>query len=225
MLVEMKDKKSSRSWLRVENPKAVTCLMEESIFKYLEPFVAKELSVAEAAKLVSVKLNAMHYRAQTFIKLGLLKETRQEKRAGSKVRYYRSSADGYFIPFTHLATKQKDYVDDSALEWQRRLSKMLRQAREKFIANYDTWGFHIYRKAEGIIELNGAPENNLSFDIAEFYKSAKVPSIWASWDEVMLTAEDAKKLQQTLIRLAEASVKKKGKKRYLLRLAITPIDE
>jgi 3-methyladenine DNA glycosylase/8-oxoguanine DNA glycosylase len=65
---------------------------------YLEPFLGQEMAVTDAANKASVKLHQMFYQVAKMQKIGLLRLTRSEQRAGKKVKLYRATHPGFFIP-------------------------------------------------------------------------------------------------------------------------------
>jgi hypothetical protein len=72
------------------------------------PFLAREVSVSQAAREVSELPNTMLYRVQRWQRLGLLLETRQVQHQKGWMRLYRSSADAFFVP--HSATPAEDLL-------------------------------------------------------------------------------------------------------------------
>jgi hypothetical protein len=72
------------------------------------PFLAREVSVSEAAREVAELPNTMLYRVKRWQRLGLLLETRQVQHQKGWMSLYRSSADAFFVP--HSATKAEDLL-------------------------------------------------------------------------------------------------------------------
>lgn len=66
---------------------------------FFKPFLVRERSVTEAARLLGCPLNTMLYRVGTLVRAGLLRVVREERRAGRAVKVYRSVHDAYFVPF------------------------------------------------------------------------------------------------------------------------------
>jgi hypothetical protein len=65
---------------------------------YLEPFLAQEMAVTDAALKANVKLHQMFYQVAKMQKIGLLQLVRSEQRTGKKVKLYRATHPGFFIP-------------------------------------------------------------------------------------------------------------------------------
>ncbi len=74
-------------------------LSDNASLRYFRPFVARELSVKEAADELGVALDTMLYRVKVLLGAGLLRVARLERRAGRPIKYYRSVHDAYIIPF------------------------------------------------------------------------------------------------------------------------------
>lgn len=77
----------------------VHLLEDPDLSNFFMPFLAREETVAGAARTLGCKVNAMHYRVRTLLDVGLLEIVRETKRAGLPVKVYRSVADAFFIPF------------------------------------------------------------------------------------------------------------------------------
>lgn len=90
---------TSADFYRVQTEHQVYLLEDPDISNFFAPFPAREQTVTGAARELSCKVNAMHYRVRTFLDAGLLRVGREEKRAGLPIKVYRSVADAFFIPF------------------------------------------------------------------------------------------------------------------------------
>lgn len=102
-LVEMSRHYSTRpasaEFHRVRTERQAHLLEDPDTSSFFTPFLAREETVAGAARALGCKVNAMHYRVRTLLGAGLLKVVRETKRAGLPVKVYRSVADAFFIPF------------------------------------------------------------------------------------------------------------------------------
>lgn len=90
---------TSADFYRVRTERQAHLLEDPDISNFFVPFLAREETVASAARTLGCKVNAMHYRARTLLDAGLLEVVREKKRAGLPVKVYRSVADAFFIPF------------------------------------------------------------------------------------------------------------------------------
>ena len=84
----------------VTDTRQAQLLTEPKSKAFFKPFLAAERSAGEAAAELGCNLNTVLYRVKTFLEAGLLTVSREQTRKGRAVKYYRSSYDGYFVPFT-----------------------------------------------------------------------------------------------------------------------------
>lgn len=89
---------SSPTTLTVTDPVQARLLTDPRAKRYLRPFVARTLTLSEAAAEAGCALNAMHYRVGRFLDAGLLVVVGERRRAGRPIKLYRSSADAFDIP-------------------------------------------------------------------------------------------------------------------------------
>lgn len=95
----MKQKLASRRWLRLDDLEAARVVTDVQARRFLEPFIGQERTVSEVAAELNVHMSTVLYRVRQFIRLGLVREPRLEPRKGRPIKYYRSVADGFFVPF------------------------------------------------------------------------------------------------------------------------------
>lgn len=87
----------------------------------------------------------MLYRVKTFVRVGLLEVSYEEKRAGRPIKHYRSVHDAYFIPFgvtpfANTEERLKAHFDERAALVVPRMAHIMRQLGRE--------GRRIYRHAE-----------------------------------------------------------------------------
>ncbi len=204
----------------VTDSTAADLLTNPATLRQLEPFLGRECTVAEAARLTGIKPNTMLARVQRWLQLGLLEETRLQKRAGRPIRHYRTTADAWFIPFdTTSAESLEAGLAQRDRYWENRLRKAVVAARERQIGS---WGTRIYRDGRGRLQFQMAvsPERNWTS------LQQEQPAVLASWrDGLYLDFEDAKALQRELFQLLLRYQQLEGSQRYLLRLGLAPLEE
>ena len=195
-------------------------LTNPAILKQLEPFLGQESSIGEAARLTGTKPNSMLARVNRWEKLGLLGVTRVKRRSGKPIRYYRTTADAWFIPFdTTSAESLEAGLGERDSYWEDRLRHSVVTAREQQVG---TWGTRVYRDPRGRLQFQMAvsPERNWTS------LSADQPAVLAAWrDGLYLDFDDAKQLQRELFDLLLRYQGKNGAQRYLLRLGLAPLAE
>lgn len=73
--------------------------------RLLLSLVDHERSLKQVADLNRLPLNLAHYHIKKLVEAGLVEVTRQQKRAGRPVRFYRARYSAYFIPAALLHSR------------------------------------------------------------------------------------------------------------------------
>jgi DNA-binding transcriptional ArsR family regulator len=208
------DKSSS---LIITDAKVAAFLNDTTKNRFLAPFIAKERSLSEAAKIVGVKLNTMTYWVKKLLEMNLIKQTRSEARKGSSVRYYRSIADEIIVPVELIPKESYEAV----------LFEQMQPIFEHFIrANVRSalkqhpggWKLHFFRRPDGVVWREDKP------DLPGGRRTLPFPAL-NDWYRPTLTRENAKKLEAELIELLERYQTKeyaKGGTPYLAHIALVP---
>jgi REP element-mobilizing transposase RayT len=95
----MKQENSSRPRV-ITDPQQALFLTDAHLRQFITPFLGQSASVSQAANALRIKTNAMLYRVQQMLDLGLLEAAHLEKRPGRAIQHYKSVADSFFVPFT-----------------------------------------------------------------------------------------------------------------------------
>ena len=72
--------------------------------RHLDPFLAQDSSVADAARLLGVSAQRMHYWTRQLVRLNLIEQVRTEASGRQRTRIYRSVADSFNVPLELLPT-------------------------------------------------------------------------------------------------------------------------
>lgn len=83
----------------MRDPLAGRLLSDPEWVGYLGPFLGRESSISAAARELRRPLDAVRYRVRRLLRAGLVEVVREVPRAGRAVRIYRSTADGFVVPF------------------------------------------------------------------------------------------------------------------------------
>lgn len=86
-------------------------ISDRSRGRHLDPFLAAEATVAEAAQALGLSPQRMHYWVGQMADLGLLVRVRTELRGRSRTAVYRSSADSYSLPLDFLPTSDVETLE------------------------------------------------------------------------------------------------------------------
>ena len=206
--------------LTVHHPEAAGVLANPHTLRQLEPFLARDMTVKEAAEETSEKPNTVLSRVRRFLKLGLLEVVREEPRQGRAVKVYRSVADGFFIPFEATSAESLEAaLAERDAYWQDLLRRNVVRAR---LEKVETYGTRIYRDARGRLQVQMAvtPEQNYTT------LDRDDPAVLSAWrDAVYLDFEDAKALQREMFDLLKRYQQKRGAQRYIVRLGLAPVRQ
>ncbi len=224
----MKRNSSSRTWLKVEDAEAAKAIADPAALRYLEPFVGQERSVGQVAQELGVSLSGVLYRVRQFLRLGLIGETRSEPRSGRPIRYYRSVADGYFVPFQATSvTNQEALAAHAFRRLREQLDESVGQAWVKAFGEERPIGIQVFRGSQGRLSRNIAPdpEGSPGERPLDALLEPAAPAVWDSWGVVRLTGEEAKALQRELAALLQRywPPSRSATGAYMVRLAMAPL--
>lgn len=207
-------------WQRVETPAAVRLLTNASSRRYFEPFLARECSVGQAARELGVAPNRMLYHVRQAHDLGLLRVVRVQRRAGRAVRFYRSGADGYFVPFEVTpAETLESWLLPLEAAWQARWVEGAARAIRDSSA---LLGLRLWREGSGgtgTVIAKPTPEPPVPVDAALL---TELP-VLSLWGELHLDPGDVEELQAALLDLYGRFTPRSGRGRHLVHLAVTPV--
>ncbi len=184
-------------------------LSDPKSLRFFTPFLASEKTVSGAARELTCELHTMLYRVRTFLKAGLLRVTREQKRMGRPVKIYRSVHDAYFIPFSatpyaDLEERLREQLGPLTEELVRGFAGVIRQI------GYD--GRRLYRDAGGLVNSEAGEETRFGLD----YDNPAWPVVYDFRCELYLPREEAKVLQRELRDLYA---------RYLPRRQVSPVEK
>ena len=222
MLGEVEDPDSASPLnvtMTVTTAEAAALLADVSLQRYLEPFLARECTVAGAAKELRVTTNSLLYRVKRFQAAGLLRVVREERRAGRAVKVYRSVADAFYVPFALTRAETLEALLsglDAPLRalLYRNITEVMTQAETEL-------GLTIWRAGEGDVRTRFSAGPDRLFDPLE----PAAPSTLLFWSpEVWLEPEDAKALLREMTELIGRYHGRGGRGRYLLHLGVSPLE-
>ncbi len=209
-------------WLILNDAKAAKVIIEgEACFAEL---FGQERTIAEVAKKLEMKLNAVAYRVERMMDVGILKIVRTVKQRGRSVNVYTTVTDKLFMPFDmtpeqtleSLLLKENKLIEATVTNAILNVKDQLREA-----SGVRSWGIRLYRDKHG--ELQGdlavSPERVLEFN----HKDAPV-LLDKFTSSLMLNFEDAKAFQKELEALEKKYAAKGGSQRYVFRLVLVRVD-
>ncbi|HEY1484619.1 MAG TPA: hypothetical protein VGF84_00870 [Micromonosporaceae bacterium] len=180
---------------------------------YLQPFVHREASVAEAARELAEPIQRVHHRVLRLLRLGLIEITTVESRAGRPIKRYRSTAEAYRIP-AHLLPEQLFPLGEanrSAF-----LQRALEAARPELVHDAD---IRITFPLDGSVNVDRDMGENLTAMLGDL-----APAVLHTWRNLYLDPADAKRMQRELWDLVDryAAPNENGR-RYVLQLSMAPV--
>lgn len=204
----------------VEDPKAIELLVDRSQMRYLIPFLGKEASLSEASAHLSVPLANLHYPLKRLLALGLIAETRREKRQGRSVRYFQSVAEEFFVPGRILPAEL--VISKSEAQWHRRYVSQLVAELLNVTARLPMWGLRVARHPTLGVQITLASEPGVNWAGNDDMS----PALVFDWVTLELPAHQAKALQQDMRALLAryAALQQQGSQRYLLHLGLVTAE-
>lgn len=227
----MKQDVASSKLLRTEDPQAARVLADLRARRFLEPFIAQERTVSEVAAELGVDMSSVLYRVRQFVRLGLLEETRAELRKGRAIRYYRSVADGFFVPFAATPLVAQEALSPHTFgKFQEILNESVGRAWLAAAGERQMLGVHFYRCENGELSQNIVPDPDVRQPTRFFEQLLEpdAPAVWDTWGSLKLAREDAKALQREIASLLGryyAKAEKTGGDAYIVRLAMAPLHD
>lgn len=216
MLGEMKGQKSD--WLVVEHPEVARALLDTQTRRFLEPFLGRTCTVTQAARELRVKPNALLYRVNQLLGLGLLEVEHEEARVGKPVKFYRSSAPAFFVPF---ALTPAETVEALILPLEREWSgRFAQNAAALMSADPNAVGLGVWRVESGEVIAKPRLPPPAPFDHSLFERWP-VLSLWSA--EVYLEDTDATSLREEMLALLGRYVARGGSKRHIVHLGLAPL--
>lgn len=221
--------KKSSNLRKVVNPKAAELLTDWRQRRFLEPFVSGPTSMSEAAEVLGVKLNAMHYRVGQLLELGLLTVVGSAKRKGRAVKLYGPTAEEFFVPFaaTPHATVEEMIRRLSALD------EFLTHAVTTLTSQAENWGVLVSQNIlakEPRLLVKLAPLDAQGVPAPRPWRTllaSSTPAVWSGEMLIKFDTETAKALQRELADLTERFEQRRradGQPYYVV-LGMTPITE
>jgi DNA-binding transcriptional ArsR family regulator len=209
--------------LWVDDPEAAKALTDKRMWTLLSVFINHETSLKVAAGKLKMSLPALSYRVRKLLDLGLLEVSRIEKRKGSPIKYYRTVAEHFFVPFRMTSSDTLESLLESiSAGFEKRFRRELARV---FLEEASEWGLNLYGGADGDFNysFSPAPERD-----EVFVQRSLQPNFPAVYDNLFVFAMDfdtAKALQRDIDGVYQryAKVDMRGQQVYLLQMRLVPV--
>jgi hypothetical protein len=183
----------------IDNAEAISFLCDPTRHRFLEPFF-KPQSVAKAATDLHEQLHIVYRQVKRMIRLGLIRETGVQHRAGRPIRLYSTVAQRFFVPFTHHSL-QETLMDFNAF----RHEQLVTSIASSWLLFSDTnlgWGTTIYRTPAGRIGVQ-TPTT-----LESMLSPIPLRPTLMRWNEMRLSRDDATALQAQLLEVLKTFERK-----------------
>lgn len=70
----------------------------------VQSLISSELSLGSLARIAKMPMSLLQYHVLKCIAAGLVEVVREQRRAGRAIKYYRATAQSFFVPITYITT-------------------------------------------------------------------------------------------------------------------------
>ena len=186
--------------LTIDDPAAAAVFAHARQRRILLALVAQERSLSQLSRATGTPLNLLHHHIGKLLRLGLARVTREARRAGSPIRFYRAVARAFFVPAEAMASPP-------GADMQRHLRELLDRSLLSTLK-----GVRYSHDGSG-------PQVRLVEEADALRAGAEV------WLDLRLSSQEASafttELQQLLQRVAARSTS--GGRRYLVHAAVAAV--
>lgn len=178
------------AWAEVHDHAQAEALTDPARLRFLVPFLARARTVGAVAREMGAHPDTVLYRVRTLVELGLLRVDREEPRRGRAIKHYRSSADGYFVPFH--ASPYADLEEDLRTSWQAPFHTLVSNMAA-LLRSAGIEGHRVYRVGD-TVHVDSAPSLDRPLDLAH----PDLRHATVQHRTLQLTADEAERLQGEL---------------------------
>jgi hypothetical protein len=199
----MKDRILSRAY-HVTDPRAATALADPYQRRLVLLLSGGDRTLAEIARAADLDLKKLHYHVGRLCKLGLVRITRRQQRAGRPFKLYRAVADAFFVPAEVMASGP---VKALVAQLNQSLAALRNRTRE---------GVLYYRDDEGGPQMRAVRDPG----------AKNIPAV-ELWRVLRLSRSEAISLARQLENLLKvpSQGQRSGEKPYLIHFALAPSEQ
>ncbi len=189
-----------------------------AVFVYA--FIGRERSASDVARELGVKLSTLLYQIRCAMDAGLLRVARVERRGGSSIKYYRATANAFFVPLEHT---DADSLEVLLNRWNQSLqATYLRGFTQALLGVSPRWGVRVSRGADGRLMIAPATCPECDWD----FFAPDSPVLLEGWfTDLRLNLADAKAFQAELVGLYLKYLGREGAQRYIVKVALAPMAD
>jgi hypothetical protein len=205
--------------LELTNPVAIKLLLSQNALAALGPFFDSARSLSEAAALISWKLPRLTAWVNKLLEVGVLCIERVETRKGSSVKYYRTVAPVFYLPYSKLGAEYFDaFREELRVNLEYRFERGLRHSRGE---ESGAWGYQIKQNVLGGTSVSEVR----TIGTQQVVNDPNLPPATHLWNELELFEEDARAFNARLNALLEEYRGRQGGRRYIVHLGFALLDD
>jgi hypothetical protein len=211
--------------VEVNNLDIARVLTDSTQVRLLAPFFHGDTTLSDAAKELDIKLTTLLYHVTKFIRLGILEVSKEEARKGKAVKYYRTTAKIFFVPFDktpnlslkHLITQLTQPSDEV---FNREMAKRMQDLSTE-------WGIEIFsddpKERNVTFAFKGKDKPRTS--VTSFNPDG--PALIGLTGGLNLDFATAKAFEKELRKVLECYHEKQNSKEqlYYYRVGLTPVQD
>jgi len=214
--------------LNVDNEQTAKLLLDTRYQAVLAFFTLRKNTVSALAEHLNVSVANAYYYVRLLSSSNIIEIASEEKRAGKSLKYYRCSADTYFIS-SQVASSHtlREFIAASDAG----LSEMLERSIEEHVYERPDWGLRFFRDDVGNIHTAFTPKNNWrDWGWLEHNFLPNQAAIFSVTVPLSLKHEQAKALQAELGQLFQkyyinALAGQAKEPSYVMRLELAPVPK
>jgi DNA-binding transcriptional regulator GbsR (MarR family) len=172
----------------IDTPGAAKFFTHAINVNHLNPFVAGEKSLAEAAQDLNLSKNRMNYWVNKLQKLDLIYTVRVEKRGRHRVPIYRATADVFIVPVELLPTDSDEDVFQLAT-FEQKVKRSLADFKHTYMKD---WQLR-YELVKGVALLKIEPPEKRKEEL----------EVVNSWGQLNLSEKQAEAFRRDVERVLE----------------------
>ena len=217
--------------LNVSDEQTAKLLLDTRYRDVLAFFTKQENTVTSLAEYLEVSVANAYYYVRSLNSANIIEIASEEKRAGKSVKFYRCSADSYFIS-SHVAPSHtlREFIAASDAP----LNDMLERSIEEHVYERQGWGLRFFRDDVGNIHMAFTPqddwrdwswlEHNFLPDQAAIF-SVTVPLSLKHEQAKALQAELGQLFQKYYISPLAKEDTQVNEASYVMRLELAPVPK
>jgi predicted ArsR family transcriptional regulator len=180
----------------IKEPAAAAVFANLRQRQVLMTLIEREYSLSQLAEQTGTPLNLLHHQIRKLLNAGLVRITRQKRRAGAPIKFYRATARAFFVPTALSDTSPTDA-----------LNRKMRTALEQSLAAV----------IKGVLYTHDSTGVRMSL-----VRNSECSGAAEIWCELQLGEKDAADLAEELRRLLQRYASRRGSAdaRYIVHAAI-----